>query len=141
MDYDQYERAVDENREQNEKYLECFYEDLLDKGLKEKTIIKHVRNIDFYINDFLNYYEPLDMKMGCYKVDEFLGDWFIRKAMWSTKVTVKENAASMKKFYKCMLEHNFIEQKDYDELILMIKCNLSDWIDNVETYNSGYFYY
>lgn len=31
------------------------------------------------------------MKEGRYRIDEFLGDYFIRKVMWSNATTVKEN--------------------------------------------------
>lgn len=136
MDYEEYEKDVEVIVEENEKYLECFYDDLVEHQLKPKTIGKHINNVAFYINDFLNYYEPTEMKEGCYKIDEFLGDWFIRKAMWSNATTTKENGASIKKFYKCMLEHHYIEKKDYDELCYMIKNNMSDWIESVNNYNN-----
>ena len=141
MVYEEYEKDVEVIEEENEKYLECFYDDLVKHQLKPNTIRKHISNVAFYINDFLNYYEPTEMKEGCYKIDEFLGDWFIRKAMWSNATTTKENGASLKKFYKCMLEHHYIEKEDYDELCYMIKNNMSDWIESVNNFNNvDYFW-
>ncbi len=135
MDYINYEEKVHKIRKENAEYLQLFRDDLLKKGLTDKTIRKHINNIDFYINEFLNYYEPTVMEEGCYKVDEFLGDWFIRKAMWSNKTTIKENSASIKKFYKCMLDHHYIDVEDYKEVCSIIKEMKDVWIMNVEDYN------
>ena len=52
---------------------------LIDKGLTSKTISQHMMNVDFYINEFLCYYDVLLVTQGCHKISEFLGDWFIKK--------------------------------------------------------------
>ena len=52
------------------------------------------------------------MEEGVTMLGDFLGDFFIRKCMWSTPATVKTTATSLKKFYKCMAEHGKIEKKD-----------------------------
>lgn len=133
MNYEEELKAI---QKENEKYLEFFYLSLKSEGLVDKTIRKHMNNVGFYINEFLPYYEPRQMKAGCYAIDEFLGDWFIRKAMWSTSATIKENCASLKKFYKVMLEHNFINEEDYAELINTIKFGKESWLNAVEAYNN-----
>lgn len=92
--------------------------------------------MSLYINDFLNYYDCNEIKKGCYEIDSFLGEWFVRRAMWSNATTVKENGASIKKFYKCMLEHGYIEKEDYDQLYYTIKNCISDWIENFKEYNN-----
>ena len=71
---------------------------LSEKGLVKKTIKKHLSNIDLYLNSFLNYYEVETMEVGINRIDSFLGDWFVRKCMWSSKNSIKENSASIKKF-------------------------------------------
>ncbi len=42
-------------------------------------------------------------EMDCKKIRKenelFLGYWFIKKAMWSSPVQIKSNAASLKKFF------------------------------------------
>ena len=50
------------------------------------------------------------MEEGISMLDEYLGNFFIRKCMWSTPANIKTNATSIKKFYKCMLEHGKIEK-------------------------------
>lgn len=68
-------------------------------------------------------------------IDMFLGYFFIRKCMWSTPSTIRSNAASLKKFYKCMLEIGKIEKEDYDYMCEDIKERMPDWIDDCEQYN------
>ena len=63
---------------------------LTEKGLEKKTIKKHLSNIDLYLNSFLNYYEVETMEVGINRIDSFLGDWFVRKCMWSSKNSIKE---------------------------------------------------
>ncbi len=75
------------------------------------------------------------MKEGCTSIDEYLGDWFVRKCLWSTPSTIKSTAASIKKFYNCMKELNYVTKKDYDFLCEEIKDNMEYWVSNVEDYN------
>jgi len=139
FDEGDYDEKVKEIRKQNDLYLEKFVEWLNNKGLSPKTIRNHVGNAEFYINDYLNYYDPTEMSDGCYHLDGYLGDWFIRKCMWSTGSSVKSNAASIKKFYLCMSELGYIEKNDYNYLCDEIKECLDEWVDSVESYNSGDF--
>ena len=75
------------------------------------------------------------MEDGTLYLDFFLGDFFIRKCMWSTPGNIKTNAASIKKFYKCMLDNQKIDKSSYDYLCNDIKENLSTWQINCEIYN------
>ncbi|MED9970015.1 MAG: hypothetical protein UFA98_08410, partial [Ruminococcus sp.] len=38
--------------------------------------------------------------------------FYIHKCMWSTPASVRSMAAGLKKFYKCMAEHEIIEEED-----------------------------
>ena len=97
MDYNEYERLCELQRETNKKYLTIFENDLTQAGLKEKTIKNHLFNVDLYINEYLLRIEPLEIQHGCdYELDTFLGDFFIRKCTWSTPGTIKSTAASIK---------------------------------------------
>lgn len=129
MDYD---KQMEKVRETNEKYLKIFTTWLESKNLSKKTIKNHYYNVEFYINDFLNYYDFKPMEQGCFDIDDFLGNWFIRKAMWSTPASVKSTAASIKKFYLCMSENGFVSKEDYGELCYTIKCNMEYWQENAK---------
>ena len=45
--------------------------------------------MEFFLNDYLNYYEPTKMEDGTALVYDFLSDWFIRKCMWSSESSLK----------------------------------------------------
>jgi len=131
MDYEQIQSKIKEIKKSNEGHLTTFKQWLKSKGLADKTINGHINNVDFYINHYLNYYDPQDVKAGCYCISGFLGNFFIRKAMWSSCPQIKSNAASIKKFYACMLEHGVVEKDDYDELCEDIKEDMNEWLENM----------
>ena len=135
MDYDDYSKACDEIKEKNSEYLVLFKQDLIDEGLKNSTIKRHLSNVDFYINDFLLYEEPLAMEYGMGRIDSFLGDFFIRKCMWSTPGNIKSTAASIKKFYKHMMDRGIVKKKDYEFLCSEIKMGMEDWQSDCAIYN------
>ena len=123
----EYDKQCCEYEERNDKLLDLFTDDLIKVGLKDQTIINHLDNVKFFLNVYLLSYGPSTMEMGISKLDDFLGYFFIRKCLWATPATIKSTAASIKKFYKCMLEHEYICQKDYDDLCLCIKENMKHW--------------
>ncbi len=135
MDYDDYSKACDEIREKNSVYLDLFEHTLIEDGLKGSTIKRHLSNIDFYINDFLLYEEPLTMDYGMGRIDSFLGDFFIRKCMWSTPGNIKSTAASIKKFYKCMMDSGIVKKSDYESLCSEIKNGMETWQTDCAIYN------
>ncbi len=88
-----------------------------------------------YIDEFLLYEEAIDASDGVYEIDYFLGFWFIKKAMWASKSTIKSNATSIKKFYEFMLEKGNIDKEDYIELKEEIKNNMQEWLDTMDRYD------
>gem|GEM_PF-130186 len=136
--YEDFEQKCNEIRTKNSDYLNEFREDLIKAGLKEKTIKGHCENVDLYINVYLLREEPLVMKDGAdpFLIDDFLGYFFIRKCMWSTPATIKSTAASIKKFYKSMLQRGYIEESKYMELLESIKDNMDEWMEECKAYNS-----
>lgn len=134
-DYEIYEQKCKKIRDANNMYLNNFETWLKNQGLTQKTIKNHINNVDFYINDFLCYYDAQNVIQGCYEMSRFLGDWFIRKAMWSSCANIKSNAASIKKFYSFLLNSSVITQEDYDILCTTIKDEMPDWLDEMKRYD------
>lgn len=130
-----YDRQCDLMRERNERFLTLFESDMRTAGLAESTIRKHLDNVDFYLNVYLLHYDVNQMESGCYDIDGFLGDFFIRKCMWSTPGTIKTNAASIKKFYKCMRDNGLVSANAYDELVRTVKENMADWQADCAAFN------
>lgn len=138
-DEQRYEAACEEIRTENERYLDIFERDLKHAGLSEATIDRHMGNMAFYLNDFLLYYELYRMEDGCRQADAFLGDFFIRKCMWSTPDTVRQYCASLKKFYKSMLAAGLIQKESYNYLLDEIKLSKTEWCERCESFNNGSF--
>ena len=131
--YEEFEEKCRKIRGQNEKLLELFENDMA--ALSPKTIQKHLNNVDFYINTYLLREDALTMEAGIMHLDDFLGEFFIRKCMWSTPGTIKSTAASIKKFYKSMMEHGKLKKEYYDFLCSDIRENLPRWMDDCAQYN------
>lgn len=135
MDFEQYEKNCDTIRKNNNKLLTLFEEDLNASGLSKKTISRHLSNVDFYINTYLLREGDNSMEYGLQAIDDFLGDFFIRKCMWSTPGNIKSTAASIKKFYKCMLEHGKITKEQFQFLCSVIREGMDTWQNDCAIYN------
>lgn len=88
-------------------------------------------------NDYLLYEDALEAKDGVDAVSWFLGAWFIRKAMWSSQASIKENAASLKKFYAFMHEKGLVSADDLVELKQIVKAGMPDWLETMRDYNNA----
>lgn len=140
LDIEEYEKQLKEIKEKNKHYLKEFEKYLKDQNLSDKTINNHLNNMQFYLDEYLNYYEPTPMEEGIYDAGLYLSDWFIRKCLWSSKNSIKETAASIKKFYKCMAELGHVDKKEYEELADEIKENMPVYLENLESYEDGNFF-
>lgn len=135
------DKRLEKNKKRNDLFLDEFQDYLTGSGVTGKTINKHLNNISFYLNNFLTYYEDfITMEDGINEVDNFLGDFFIRKCMWSSESSIKEFATSIKKFYKCMLENKHIDEKSYTFLCDEIKESMDLWLENLEEYENGSYF-
>ena len=129
-----------EIQEENKKYLDEFWDWLKNKGLKENTIRSHVSNADLYINDYLNYYDITKVEDGMSSVHSFLDGWFIEKCLWASKNSLKETAASIKKFYQFMSENNYVNVDDYIDMCSFIKENMDEFLEQVDAFDNGTYY-
>jgi hypothetical protein len=101
-EFEQYEADCQRIRTTNKQLLIEFENWLKSAGLSDKTIRNHILNVDLYINDYLLYETPVSEAqegVDSGEINMFLGYWFIKKAMWASKSSIKANAASLKKFY------------------------------------------
>ena len=135
-DYEEYEAACEEIREDNAKLLEKFEEWLRQKNLTPKTIHTHTENVDFYINEFLLYEDAVEAKDGSDEIGMFLGYWFIKKAMWASPAQIKSNAASLKKFYTFMNEQGEISDELLAQFKETVKEEMPEWIATMRRYDN-----
>lgn len=134
-DYAQYEKDCERIRAENEELLSEFENWLQHANLTEKTIDKHIGNVDFYINEYLLYEDATAAKEGALEIGFFLGYWFIKKAMWASKASIKSNAASLKKFYTFLHEKGEVKKEDLDILKETIKEEMPEWITTLRRYD------
>lgn len=134
-EYEIYETECKKIRRENRNLLNRFRKYLGAKKLSKKTIDKHVSNIEFYINDFLLYEEPLEAKEGVSRLDHFLGYWFIRKAMWASVTSIKENISSLKHFYNYMHTIGEIYFEELNEMKEEIKESKDEWFETIKEYD------
>lgn len=137
MDYETYEAECEKIRAENQLLLDAFQESLKAKKLSQKTIDRHIYNIDFYINDFLLYEDAEPAEEGVYQLNYFFDDWFIRKAMWASATSIKENITSLKKFYGLMEEKGRLDTDDYLDMLQTIKENKEEWLEALRKYDEG----
>lgn len=135
-----WEKKVEENRKRNKKFISEFDSWLNENGLVKKTIRKHLNNASLYINDYLNYYDVSKMEDGVHYVHGFLDGWFIEKCLWSSRNSLKETAASIKKFYECMSEKGYVKQEDYKKLCREIKDNMDEYLEQMDAFDNGTYY-
>lgn len=126
--------------EQNEKYLNIFEEHLKKENIKQRTIDKHISNVDFYINHCLMYSIPKTVDKGCGDEIGYFISTFICQKTWPSITLINECCTSIKKFYKCMMENNVVTKDQYDYLVSYIKDNKEMWIDDFKhsDYYDGY---
>lgn len=134
------EKKIKENQTRNKKFIKEFEEWLKEKSLSDKTIKKHISNVDIFINDYLNYYDIETAEEGITSVYSFFNGWFIEKCMWATPYTTKEEAASIKKFYAYMSEKGYVEKEDYKFLCEELKDSMDEILDTLEAFDNGTYY-
>ena len=134
------EKKIEENKKRNKKFMKEFEEYLKEKNLKDKTIKKHLSNVDLFINDYLNYYDIETPEDGINSVYSFLSGWFIEKCMWATVYTTKETAASIKKFYAYMSEKGYVKKEDYKELCEELKDSMDEILEYLDAFDNGTYY-
>jgi len=131
-----FDAECDAIRQQNGVLLEQFEQWLRDAGLSDKTVRTHVDNVAFYINDYLLREEPQEPEEGVDQIGWFLGDWFIRKAMWASQTSIKGYAATFKKFYGFLLEQGRLQAGDFNDMKRVIKDDMPEWLENLRRYDN-----
>ena len=118
-----YEQRVQAIRQANQPLLEGFKHWLRQAGLREQTIRDHVDNLRLFEHYLLLY----DYSLRC--LDEatdsevywFLADWFPRKALWASVVSMKLYLASFKKFFTWMGATGLVAPQTVEDVCATLK--------------------
>lgn len=135
MNMEEYELRIERLVKENAKYMELFEKELDETGISAKTIQNHLSNVDTFLNDYLIYYQDAAMKDGIQHFSDFILEFYIRKCMWSTPSNVKTTAASIKKFYRCMVKSGYVGKEDYQLLCNEIKEDMEHWQEECRLFN------
>ena len=133
--YALFDKEVADILRADDRYLDEFYDYLTKSGLADKTIGRHMLNAQLFVRDWLGAREGMSMEDGPAYIGGFLGDYYIRRCMWSTPANIKTTATSIKKFYKCMTDLGHITSVDYRALVETIKERTGEWQWKCSLYN------
>ncbi|MBP1044303.1 hypothetical protein I6N95_25165 [Vagococcus sp. BWB3-3] len=124
--FDDYEAVSDDVIDNNRLVLESFEDYLKNgEGLSAKVCQTHLENVSLFLNDYLLYYNIHTPVTNLIDVMDFISDWFVRKAMWSSQSSVKKLGASLKKFYTFLAIAGEINQEQLKE----VKMYISEGVD------------
>lgn len=128
--YEVWEKEMNKLKRINAKILLEFEDYLKSKSLKSTTIKKHIFDIEVYAKAFLLNNELIPIEEGVLYIDDYLGDYFVRKVVWSSKAVIRRNIVSFKKFYTFLNEKGLVSNENLQEMKEVIKCEQKDWLDN-----------
>ncbi len=122
----------------NEERLHRFIMYLNSEKSSDKTKVKHIENVEFFINEFLTYRLKVSCSEGINYVSDFFSDFFVNKCAWASKNAVKETITAVKKFYKFMVIEGYITKNEHKEFLTLVKNEKDSWIAGGYS-NSGGF--
>lgn len=111
-EWEDHETKCEKEAERNQKFLDIFEKDMIEEGLSKRRRKNHLSNVDCYLNDYaMNYCYYASMEEALDEISGFLTYHIPEKYIGSIKNIVQENATSLRKFYKCMAAHGFVDPK------------------------------
>lgn len=120
-----YDAFCETQLKRNEKFLETFAEDIHDLSPKVQRV--HIGNVESFLNDYLVQRAAVPMQRGARLASDYFGYFLPRKGMCSGE-EIRSAAASVKKFYKSMVKHGLVEEKEYKYLCTQIGEGIEEWI-------------
>ena len=118
-----------------EKFVELFYNYLKqEKGISEETASEHAHQIGFFALHYLvDYEEKSLLEVTGSDIENYLGDWYIRKVFGSGKSDVRSILVAFKKFFKFLNERGNLEEEQLTDILSACE-NPQRYIRRFETY-------
>lgn len=120
--------------QENKLLLDGFSKYMQEHHLSERTIKRHMANIDFYINEFLPNGQNNSAIKGWSSVDYFFEEWLPTKGLCSSVNTLKENMGSLKKFYVYLYDLKEITKENYLMFLDLMKEGRETWIEALDDF-------
>lgn len=121
----------------NDKYLNeyCDYLEKV-KHLNEKTIDRHYSHVSFFLNEHLTRYLHNTVFSPSGSLEDFFGYFLIYKC-YSSKSYITTSCTCISSFYKFMSIKGYVEIKEYEEVVMIIKEGKERWIEELWNYENG----
>jgi len=105
--------------EETEKLVESFHNYLKrEKGLSEETASGHAHQISFFALHYLIGYEGKSLlEVTSTDIEDYLGNWYIRKVWGSGRSDVRSILVAFKKFYKFLHERDNLEEEQLNDIL------------------------
>ena len=118
-----------------EKFVESFYNYLKqEKGISEETASEHAHQIGFFALNYLIGYEGKSfLDVSSLNIEDYLGNWYIRKVFGSGKSDVRSILVAFKKFFKFLHERGNVEEEQLNDILSACK-NPQRYIRRFESY-------
>ena len=118
-----------------ERLIKQFYNYLTEnKGLSEETASAHAQRIEFFALHYLMDYEGKNLlDASGNDIENYLGDWYIRKVLNSSKSDVRPALVAFKKFFKFLYEKRKIGKEQLEDILLACE-SPQRYIRRFETY-------
>ncbi len=122
--------------EETEKLVEAFYNyQKQEKGLSVETASAHAHHIRFFALHYLIGCEEKNLlEVTDRDIDDYLGNWYIRKVWGGGKSEVRPILIAFKKFYKFLHERGSVDKDQLDDILSACK-NPQIYIRRFESYD------
>lgn len=102
-----------------EKFVESFYKYLKqEKGISEETASAHAHQIRFFALHYLIGYEEKSLlEVTSSDIEDYLGNWYIRKVFGSGRSDVRSILVAFKKFFKFLHERGNLEEEQLNDIL------------------------
>nr|QNO50081.1 tyrosine recombinase XerC [Methanosarcinales archaeon ANME-2c ERB4] len=123
----------DELDSEVEELVTSFYKHLtVEKGLSEKTASRHVDEIEFFAMYLTGYGQGTLLEVTGMDIEEYLGDWYIRKVA-SSRSDLRQIPVSFKKFYRFLHEKGHLKDEELEDILDAFK-NPDRYIRRLDAY-------
>jgi len=107
----------DEQDHEDHELVTSFHKHLLaEKGLSKKTASKHADAIELFAMYLEGYERGTLLEVTGIDIEDYLGDWYIRKVA-SSRSDIRQAPASFKKFYKFLHEQDYLNEEELEDIL------------------------
>ncbi len=132
---DDYDKHRAELETANLPLLHGFHQYLIDRRTGKRASCGHIDRLAFFANVYLLDYHEKTLADGYDEVSDYLGHWFIRKAMWSDVGALDENIETFRKFYAYLRSAGHIDEARFKELVETIEKGSPMWRRHARRYD------